>query len=122
MFKQFSALVFSLLTVFSIQAADVKQVTVQDLAQVIATHDTDYVIIDVRTPEEFEAQHINGAVLIPLQILESRIAEIVELYSNKDIYLFCRSGNRSMQAARILAPHGLRLFNVQGGIIAWSKL
>lgn len=122
MLKKIVVMTLSLLTLFSIQAADVKQVTVQDLVQLIASQSSDYVIIDVRTPEEFEAQHINGAVLIPLQVIESKIPEIIELYGNKDIYLFCRSGNRSMQAARILAPHNLRLHNVQGGIIAWNKL
>lgn len=100
--------------------AQINQVTVANLAQVIAAHSTDYVVIDVRTQEEFDAGHINGAVLIPVQIIDTQVEEIKKLYAEKDIYLICRSGRRSMVAAGILEPHGLKIFNVQGGMNAWN--
>lgn len=102
--------------------ASIQQVSVQDLAQVIGSQSTDYVVLDVRTQEEFDTGHINGAVLIPVQIIETQVDKIKELYGEKDIYIICRSGRRSMVAAGILEPYGLRIFNVQGGMNAWNAL
>lgn len=67
-------------------------------------------LVDVRTPEEFAAGSVKGAVNIPLDQVESRIAE----FQGKDqIVVFCRSGNRSGQAIAILNEHGIT--NVKNG-------
>ncbi len=65
----------------------------------------DYVVIDVRTTEEFEEEHIEGAINISVDVIEYRIRNEVP---NKDtkIYLYCRSGNRSSMAAEFLIEMG----------------
>lgn len=81
-----------------------------------------FVIVDVRTPEEFAAGHIDGAKLAPLQTVEVDVAKL-GLAKDKEIILVCRSGNRSAQAYQILSEQGYtNLKNMEGGMIAWEKL
>ena len=76
-------------------------------------------IVDVRTPEEFAAGHIEGALLSPLQNVEEGVKKIAK---DQQIILICRSGNRSLQAYNILAGLGYtNLINVTGGMIDWEK-
>jgi len=79
--------------------------------------DSDHILIDVRTPEEFASGHISGAVNIPLDQIGNRISEIPQ---DKPIVLYCRSGNRSNQAAAILEKAGLTGIYDLGGVIAWT--
>lgn len=75
-------------------------------------------LLDVREPSEWEAGHVEGAVLIPLGQLQSRISE---LPTDRDILIICRSGNRSGQARDLLRAAGLkRTTSVGGGMNAWS--
>jgi rhodanese-related sulfurtransferase len=78
---------------------------------------TPHILLDVRTPEEFRDVRIPGAINIPLQSLENRLAELPQ---NQTIVLYCRSGNRSADAARILAQAGYGSVYDMGGIIAWD--
>lgn len=87
-------------------------------AMTIMDEQEDYILLDVRTESEFAEGHIEGAILIPNTEITSRAEEELP---DKDalILLYCRSGNRSKQAAQALAD--LRYTNVQefGGIIDW---
>ena len=79
---------------------------------------TDYIIIDARTQEEFEQGHIKGAVLIP----EYEIAAKAEKeLPNKDslILVYCRSGRRSKIASQELVKLGYTNVKEFGGIIDW---
>ncbi len=83
--------------------------------------DKNVLLLDVRTPEEFEQGHISGALNIPVQELESRIGEL-EKYKNSEIVVYCRSGNRSRRASEILVRNGFKkVYNLVGGIIEWKK-
>ena len=76
-------------------------------------------IVDVRTPSEYQSGHIAGAVNEPLQNINVWFKELPE---NKPVYLYCHSGNRSRQAAEFLKKKGFRnIYNEQGGIIAWER-
>jgi rhodanese-related sulfurtransferase len=77
-----------------------------------------YILLDVRTPEEFADKHIPGAVNVPNETIGS--AEIPEL-PDKDqlILVYCRSGNRSKQAAAKLAALGYTNVVEFGGINIW---
>ncbi len=78
----------------------------------------EYLLVDVRQPEEYEAGHIPGAVLIPLGELEARHSE---LDRNKKIIAYCRSGRRSMAAAITLCGLGFKgVQHLDGGILDWS--
>jgi len=76
-------------------------------------------LLDVRTREEWNEQHIEGAVLIPVEELPSRISEVP---TNQDVLIICRSGNRSAEARNILRSAGLsRTTSIRGGITAWMN-
>lgn len=76
------------------------------------------VIIDVREPWEVEEFNIGGTN-IPLHDLEARISEL-EPYRKSTMVLYCRSGNRSVTALRLLQRHGFeKLLNLEGGVKAW---
>ncbi len=76
-------------------------------------------LIDVREPHELQISSIEGAELIPLGSLASRMHE---LDSAEDIVLFCKSGTRSARAVELLAGAGFRKQrNLRGGINAWAR-
>ncbi len=78
-----------------------------------------YVLLDVRSYEEFDEGHIEGATLIPVDELEERWSEIEEY---DKILVYCRSGNRSVTASDILLDAGFgEVYNLLGGIGAWSE-
>ena len=92
-------------------------ITAEEAKQIMDTQE-DYVILDVRTQEEFDALHIPGAILIP----NTEIAQRAELeLPDKDqlLLIYCRSGNRSKKAAEILVQLGYTNIKEFGGIIDW---
>ncbi|MDD6207366.1 MAG: rhodanese-like domain-containing protein [Clostridiales bacterium] len=90
-----------------------------DEAVTMMQEQSDYIILDVRTEEEFEEKHIPGAICIPNETIGSE--EIPEL-ADKDqlIMVYCRSGNRSKQAAEKLAKLGYTNIVEFGGINDWT--
>ena len=89
-----------------------------DEAITMMEEESGYIILDVRTPEEFADKHIPGAVNIPNETIGT--AEIPEL-PDKDqlILVYCRSGNRSKQASEKLADMGYTNVAEFGGINSW---
>jgi len=94
--------------------------------EVISTHKVneiieakkDYIILDVRTQEEYDAGHIINAILIPVDDLEVRISEIPK---GKSIIVYCRSGRRSAKAADILQSNNFYpVYDMMGGIEKWK--
>jgi rhodanese-related sulfurtransferase len=79
----------------------------------------DYIILDVRTPEEFAAGHIPGAINLPNESIGE--AQMPELSDKKQLILvYCRSGRRSKQAAEKLVKLGYTNIVEFGGINDWS--
>lgn len=80
--------------------------------------ENDYIILDVRRPDEFSEKHIPGAINIPNEIIGTE--EIKELPNKKQLILvYCRSGNRSKQASEKLVKLGYTNIVEFGGIIDW---
>lgn len=82
-------------------------------------NEMDYLLIDVRQPQEYAKEHIPGAHLISLHSL---IAEPPNLPKNKDLIFYCQWGIRSRIAADFFADSGSdpkRIFHMLGGIVAW---
>ena len=87
-------------------------------AKVLMDTQEDYVILDVRTQEEFDTGHIPGAVLIPNTEIADRVEQ--ELPDKDQLLLvYCRSGNRSKQASQILVELGYTNIREFGGINDW---
>ena len=84
--------------------------------------DKELIVLDVRTPEELAGplSKIDGAINIPLQVLESRISEL-EKYKNKEIAVVCRTQNRSSVGASILSKNGYNAKYVLGGMTAFRQ-
>jgi rhodanese-related sulfurtransferase len=80
-------------------------------------------LIDVRTPLEFRAVHAEAARLVPLDRLDGpAVKELLEGTGGSPIYLICRSGGRSLKAARkLVEAGGLNVVNVEGGMLAWER-
>lgn len=97
-----------------------QEITATELKERIDSGE-DIVLIDVREPYEHEEFNIGGE-LIPLADIAHSGEQIASL-GKRDIVLYCRSGNRSNMAQKILAMHhGIQnTFNLKGGIIAWKK-
>ncbi|MFD3005481.1 rhodanese-like domain-containing protein [Thermus tengchongensis] len=77
------------------------------------------VVVDVRTPQEFAEGHVPGAINLPVE----NVAQWADtLPKDKPVYLYCRSGNRSRQAAEYLKKKGYtNLYNLEGGILAIQR-
>ena len=80
--------------------------------------ETEYIILDVRTPEEFVQRHIPGAINVPNEIIET---QALSQLPDKDqlILVYCRSGNRSKQASEKLVALGYTNVVEFGGINDW---
>ena len=89
-----------------------------DEAIALMEKESDYVILDVRTAEEFADKHIPGAINIPNEIIGS--ADIPELPDKHQLILvYCRSGKRSKQASEKLVALGYTNVVEFGGINSW---
>lgn len=80
----------------------------------------DVQLIDVRTPTEFTNGHIEGAINLDIKRSDFVDEANKTLDKTLKVYLYCRSGARSMQAANKLAKEGYQIVNLKGGIIEWE--
>ncbi len=85
----------------------------------------DVVILDVRSPEEFDNGHITGAINIEWTTLESNLSDLAHCplagHENDEIIVYCLTGGRSANASEVLATHGFQMvYNMVGGIEAWT--
>ena len=95
----------------------VKQLSATELKNKIQQQEAVF-LLDVREPHEFQYAHIANSVLIPLNQIPQRWAE---LDPQREIVVICHHGMRSQQAANYLERSGFNnIANLQGGIDAWS--
>lgn len=95
-----------------------QQISMEEAVSMMEKEDS-YILLDVRTVEEFEEGHIPGAINIPNETISSE--EIPELPDkNQLILVYCRSGNRSKQASQKLAQQGYTNIVEFGGINDWT--
>ena len=92
-------------------------ITAEEAKKIMDTEEG-YILLDVRTQEEYDQGHIPGAILIPNTEIEGRAEEVL---TDKDqlILVYCRSGRRSKMAAEILVELGYTNIMEFGGIIDW---
>ena len=77
-------------------------------------------LVDCRTPAEAAVAKIDGAVLIPLDVLASKADEIEAVAGDTPIVVHCHMGGRSMKAALFLRSRGVEARSMAGGIDAWA--
>ena len=97
--------------------AEYKKITAEEAKERMDKHDK-VVILDVRTEEEYQEGHVPGAIVIPNETISSEpLEELPDI--DQEILVYCRSGNRSAQAAKKLAEAGYTQVYDFGGIIDW---
>lgn len=105
------------------QQMDISEMTVRDLKELIDSGASDFVLLDVRNPHEYEIAQIPGSVLIPLSEIEngSGVEKVKEMLNGHRLIVHCKMGGRSAKALGILKQAGIEGTNVKGGINAWSQ-
>lgn len=103
---------------FSPLSGSYVDITVEQAKELIEANPS-LVVLDVRTEEEFHSERIEGAKNIPVDDLEIRLTK---LNPNDKILVYCRTGNRSTQAAKILVQNGFSdFYHMVGGIVSWIQ-
>ena len=97
--------------------AQYRMIGMEEAVSMLQT-EKDYILLDVRTPEEFAEKHIPGAINIPNEDISDSEPEALP-NKNQLILVYCRSGNRSKQASQKLADMGYTNVVEFGGINDW---
>jgi sulfur-carrier protein adenylyltransferase/sulfurtransferase len=105
------------------QQSMLAEMTVTELKQLIDSGAKDFVLIDVRNPNEYEIAQIPGSILIPLPDIEQGdgIEKVKAALNGRHPIAHCKMGGRSAKALAILKEAGIEGTNVKGGIQAWSR-
>jgi rhodanese-related sulfurtransferase len=103
------------------RAAEPGMIEPKALGERIAWADPALVVLDVRTPAEYSEGHLPGAINIPHTELPARLAEL-DGARDRDIVVYCRTGNRTNQALDVLGKSGFtRLLHLKGDYTRWSE-
>lgn len=113
-------MLFAPLALFA-RESDELNITAGDFKEKFSA-DSSIVILDVRMPQELVGPlgKIEGVINIPVQILSENLGKL-DGYKSKEIFVICRSGNRSVFARDILLKNGFKGINVLGGMRAYNK-
>ncbi len=105
------------------QQSAIPEMTVTELKTLLDSGQKDFVLLDVRNPNEYEIAQIPGAVLVPLPDIENGegVAKVKSLLNGHRLIAHCKMGGRSAKALAILKNAGIEGTNVKGGIMAWSR-
>jgi len=107
------------LIVVNYQETRYREVTANEAAQFIKKEQP--LILDVRTSGEYARGHLQDAVLIPVQELQKRLKELAS-YKDREILVYCATGNRSTVASKILIDNGFKqVTNMRHGIYEWAN-
>lgn len=101
----------------------IPEMSVQELKALLDSGKDNFVLLDVRNPNEYEIAQIPGSVLVPLSDIENGdgIDKIKELTNGHQLIAHCKMGGQSAKALSILKEAGIDGTNVRGGIQAWSR-
>lgn len=108
---------------YAIQEAETPVMSVQQLKQLMNSKAKNYLLVDVRTPEEYKLSHIPGSVLVPLPDIEQGkgIDQIKSRLKGRQLLAYCTSGKRSARALVLLEKAGIKGTKIQGGIKDWTQ-
>ncbi|MDI3524252.1 MULTISPECIES: rhodanese-like domain-containing protein [unclassified Kosmotoga] len=98
----------------------VKEITVEEAYDLYRKKASDIVFLDVREAEEVEAGHIPGATWIPRGLIEFKIEKMFPDRNAQVFVVYCKSGGRSLLAAKTLQEMGYEVMSVKGGFTAWK--
>ena len=103
---------------WTLALAGAKDITAKD-AKALMDRNKNVFLLDVRTPQENSQGRLTGTVLIPINEIERRIAEVPR---NKTIMVYCAVGSRSKPVAEFLSRNGYKeVYNMTDGIVGWYR-
>lgn len=115
----FSALLAIFILLAGCTPSNVSTISAKEASAMFAENKA--IIVDVREDSEWNEQHIEGAIHIPLSQVERRLGELAQ-YKNSTVITQCHSGSRSGKAASTLQKAGFsQVYSMDGGIVAWVK-
>jgi len=101
--------------------SEFEDITAEELRQFVKSHnEKEYLLVDVRQPDEYTKAHIPGAKFIPLNEI---LSDFSGLPANRDVIFYCHSGGRSLAAASMFSEEGItekKIYNLEGGILSWE--
>jgi adenylyltransferase/sulfurtransferase len=102
---------------------DIPEMTVTELKELLDRQGEKILLLDVRTPDEYEIAKLPGSLLIPLAEIEDGegIEKLKAELNGHRLIVHCKVGARSAKALTILKQAGIEGTNVRGGIAAWSR-
>lgn len=105
----------------AVRAAEAPELTVQELKAKLDRREPQFLLVDVRSPEEYAIAKIPGAILIPITEIEQGpgVQKIQSLLGDRQLISYCYSGKRSYKALATLRKAGIIGVNVKGGIVQW---
>jgi adenylyltransferase/sulfurtransferase len=108
---------------YAYKRARTPQISAQELKQLIDSKADDYLLLDVRTPEEYKLSRIPGAVLVPLTEIKKGpgIDEVKSMLKGRRLIAYCTHGYRSGQALVKLQDAGVPGTQYSGGIKEWTE-
>lgn len=118
-FLYYSLLFMSLFSFFSCRStATLDSVDATTFSRLLKAH-PEYLVVDVRTPEEFAESHIPGSINV--NVLGDDFLNVAEhkLARNTTLAVYCRSGKRSKRAANLLRERGYRIVDLNTGFLGW---
>ena len=96
-----------------------KTIDVFNLKRMISERDN-FVLLDVREPEEFEICHIDGSILAPFSEIKDHLKDF-DL--NRVYVVYCKEGDRSVKVVSLMQQLGFQnLYNLDGGVLKWAKI
>ena len=118
--KKFLLLIILTLTLSGCDttAGSYQHLTPEDAAKVMQT-ENNIIILDVRTQEEYDKKHIPNAVLLPIEELRKGNFELLP-DKNQKILVYCWTGRRAEDSAKILAENGYKNVYDFGGLVEWT--
>lgn len=103
---------------FGSSVSGIRQITPAELVRLMNREEA--VVLDIRSPEEFNKGHILDAVNLPAQEIEGRKEELVD-YKERTLVVYCNLGNTSTRIGRLLKLDGFgKVYGLKGGIQAWQ--
>ena len=120
--KKITILLVFVLTSFIATSQEVKNalLNVESFKEVVVGKDVQ--LVDVRTPDEYNAGKIDDAINIDYFDQDNFKSAFEKLDKNKPVYLYCRSGHRSHESAVLLEEMGFnKIYDLEGGYVAWSE-
>lgn len=110
-----------LCTLLGCKSADntFRSVSVTDFEQLIS--DSTVIRLDVRTAEEFNDGHIPGAININVNDTNFEKQCLTQIPEGSTVALYCRSGQRSKRAARLLSQHTYKIIDLDSGFLGWCQ-